>query len=444
MSQIPSERENFSDKLGFILACVGSAVGIGNIWLFPYRLGQYGGASFLIPYIFFLVLLGYSGVVGEMAFGRAMKTGPLGAFKSALKMRGIKHGHWLGLIPLIGCLLIGIGYSVVVGWIIKFIVGSITGDALTQNSIEYFQHFEGNFSSIPWHAIALTITFAAMTLGISKGIEKLNKIVMPAFFFIFLALAIIIALRPGALEGYAYIFKINFSTLANPSVWICALGQAFFSLSLAGSGTIIYGSYLKKDQNIISCAKNVILFSFISSVLAALVVIPAVFSYDLKENLLSGPPLMFITMPTVFKSLPMGNLISTIFFLGVLFAAITSLVNLFEAPVEAFQAQFGLSRKTSVLIIACISAFVGLLIEDAGTVGLWMDILSTYIVPLGALMAGIMFFWVCNENFAREQVQMGKDKPLGKWFEPMTKYVFIGLVLIICILNIIFQLLDVK
>ncbi len=439
MSTSNVERDKFSNKLGFILTCVGSAVGMGNIWLFPYRLGQYGGAAFLIPYTIFMILFGCTGVVGEMAFGRAMRTGPLGAFSKALKLRGIKHGSLLGVIPLLGCLLIGIGYSVVVGWIIKFIVGSITGSALSGNSINYFQNMTGDFSSIPWHFIALAITFITMIFGISKGIEKLNKIVMPAFFIMFLLLAIFMFFVPGSTAGYTYLFKPDWTLLAAPKTWICALGQAFFSLSLAGSGTIIYGSYLSHNEDIVSCAGNVTIFSFVSSILAALVIIPAVFSFGLSNELQSGPPLMFITMPTIFKSLPMGQLISIVFFIAVLFAAITSLINLFEAPVELLQTQFSLSRNKSVLIIALITSICGIFIENAQVVEFWMDVLSVYVVPLGAFLAGVMFFWVCGKNFAREQVQIGKNKKLGKWFEPMTRYVFIGLILIVYFLNILIK-----
>ena len=203
MSSNGTAKGKFSGKVGFVLACVGSAVGMGNIWLFPYRLGQYGGSAFLIPFVIFMVVLGSSGVVGEIAFGRAMKTGPLGAFKKALQTRNIKHGHYLGAIPLIGCLLIGIGYSVIVGWVIKFICGSITGSVLGDNSVEYFQNITGSFSSVPWHIIALIITFVVMFFGVSGGIEKLNKIVMPAFFIMFLLLAVFVFFAPNSLDGYA-------------------------------------------------------------------------------------------------------------------------------------------------------------------------------------------------------------------------------------------------
>ncbi len=432
-------RDVFNSKIGFTLACIGSAVGLGNIWLFPYRVGKSGGSAFLILYVVFLLLLGFSGVIGEMAFGRAMRTGPLGAFKKALEMRGMKNGEFLGMIPLIGCLLIAIGYSVVVGWVIKYLIGSITGSVLNENPCLYFQKITGDFSSIPWHLIALASTFAIMVLGISNGIEKLNKIVMPLFFLLFAFLAVLMFFTPNSYKGYEYLFYPEWSSLLNFKTWIDALGQAFFSLSLAGSGTIIYGSYLSDKEDVVSCAKSVTIFSFVSAILSAAVVIPAVFSFSLENELQSGPPLMFITMPTIFKSLPMGNYISIIFFASVWFAAVTSLVNLFEAPIEMLQTKFNFSRGLSVCIIAFISTVVGVFIENAEIVGIWMDTLSDYIVPLGALLAGIMFFWVCGKEFAREKVQLGRKKKLGKWFEIMTRYVFIILVFIVYIVNIIIK-----
>ena len=205
---------------------------------------------------------------------------------------------------------------------------------------------------------------------------------------------------------------------------------------LAGSGTIVYGSYLKKDTDIISCARNVAFFDTCAALLAGLVIIPAVFAFG--EDVASGPPLMFITLPKVFQQMPFGEVFAIVFFIAVLFAAITSLMNLFETPIEALQTQFGLSRKVSVGIVALIAAVVGIFIESGDTVSAWMDIVSIYIIPLGALLAAIMFFWVCPKGYAREQVQMGREKPIGRWFEPVTKYLFVGLTLAVYILGIFF------
>lgn len=430
-------RDKFNSKIGFILACIGSAVGMGNLWMFPYRVGQFGGAAFLVPYFLFIIIIGITGVIGEMSFGRAMEAGPLGAFKKAFERRNKKNGDLLGLIPVLGSLGIAIGYAVVVGWILKFAVGSITGAVTSApDSGAYFGQIAGPFGSVSWHFAGLALTFIIMLMGISKGIEKVNKFMMPAFFGLFIILAIRVVTLPGAVAGFKYLFIPKWELLGDPKTWVYALGQAFFSLSLAGSGTVVYGSYLKKSEDIVGCAKNVALFDTIAAMLAAIVIIPSVFAFNLDPA--AGPPLMFITMPNVFKMMPMGQLFAIVFFVAVLFAGISSLMNLFESPIEALQYRFKMSRGTSVTIVAVIAASVGLILENADNLGTWMDIVSIYIIPLGALLAGIMFFWVCGPGFAREQAQLGREKKIGAWFEPMTKYVFCGLTIIVYILGIFY------
>lgn len=430
------KRDTFKNKIGFILACVGSAVGMGNIWMFPYRVGECGGAAFLIPYFICIVVLGVAGVAGEMAFGRAMGTGSVGAFRKASQMRGKNWGGAIGILPTIASLGIAIGYSVVVGWILRFLVGSLTGSVLTSESGPYFGELASKFGSVSWHMVALAATFLIMVIGISKGIEKINKVLMPAFFGLFLILAVRVYFLNGASAGYRFLLNPDWSKLLNLKTWIYALGQAFFSLSLAGSGTIVYGSYLKKDEDVLACAKNVAFFDTCAAMLAAFVILPAVFAFGLDPN--AGPPLMFITMPMVFQQMPAGRVFCIIFFVAVLFAAITSLINLFETPVEAIQEKFKLSRMSAVVIVALVTVPIGIMIESGDVVGTWMDIFSIYLTPLGALLAAIMFFWVCPKGFAREQVQLGREKKIGAWFEPVTKYIFVGLTIVVYVLGILY------
>lgn len=434
-------RDEFRTRLGFIVACIGSAVGMGNIWMFPYRTGKFGGAAFLIPYFIFVILLGFSGVIGEMAFGRGVKAGPIGAFSKAMEMRfGEKAktcGKVIGMIPVIGSLGLAIGYSVVVGWFLKYLCSAVAGSLTKVEDMgAYFGELAVDFGSVGWQLLGLALTFLIMVLGVTKGIEKMNKIMMPVFFIFFIILMIRVATLPGASDGYRYLFVPEWEKLGDIKTWVYALGQAFFSLSLAGSGTLVYGSYLKKDIDIVGCAKNVAFFDTCAALLAGIVVIPAVFAFGL--DVASGPPLMFITLPAVFQQMPFGGLFAVIFFVAVLFAAITSLMNLFETPIEALQEQFRLSRKAAVGVIALVSAVIGVFIESGDSVGAWMDVVSIYIIPLGALLAGIMFFWVCPKGYARSQVEMGAKKPLGRWFEPVTKYIFVGITLVVYVLGIFF------
>ena len=433
-----TKRDSWSSKWGFILACIGSAVGMGNIWLFPARVSAYGGATFLIPYLLFVIIIGSTGVIGEMSFGRATRSGPIHAFGSATKQRwgSEKPGKVLGLIPVLGSLALAIGYSVVVGWIFKYTFGSFTGSVLAPVEPGEFGAAFGQMASAfgnnLWLIIALAVNFAIMNLGIAAGIEKANKVMIPLFYVMFLILAVRIFTLPGADSGYRYLLVPDWSALLKPQTWVYSLGQAFFSLSLAGTGTVVYGSYLKKDQDIPRSARTIALFDTLAALLAAFVIVPAVFAYGLDPA--SGPPLMFITMPTVFRQMPGGGVFMVIFFLAVLFAALTSLVNLFETPVEALQTFFHLSRAKAVGIIAAVSVVVGVCIE--GIVSPWMDVCSIYLCPLGALLAGVMLFWVCGSKYAREMASEGASRPLPRWFEPAGRYVFCGVTLLVLILGI--------
>lgn len=432
-----NRRDQFSNKGGFILACIGSAVGMANIWLFPIRIGQFGGAAFLIPYLIFVVFIGFTGVVGEITFGRTMGTGPLGAFRRVMEQRGKKFGGLIGMIPVIGSLAIAIGYAVVVGWIIRFAAGSITGSMMNaENSGAYFGAIAGDFGSIPWHIAALGISLLIMVFGIAKGIEKITKILMPVFFILFIILAIKVATLGGsAAEGYAYLFKPNWTLMLDPKTWVYALGQAFFSLSLAGSGSVVYGSYLSKKEDVIYSAKYIALFDTLAAILAAVVIIPAVFAFNIKPT--AGPPLMFITMPEIFKQMAFGRIFAIIFFIAVFFAGITSLINLLETPIEALQEKFRLSRIQAVAVIIIAAFAVGIFIEG-GRLGPWMDVTSIYIIPLGALLAGIMFFWVYGFPAVEQAISEGRKKPLTPLFKPLSKYVFCGVAAGVYILGIFY------
>lgn len=306
----------------------------------------------------------------------------------------------------------------------------------TTDTAAYFGEIAGNFGSVGWHFLGLGITFLIMIFGISKGIEKMNKIMMPVFFVFFVILMVRVFTLGNVAEGYRYLLVPKWEYLANPKTWVFALGQAFFSLSLAGSGTIVYGSYLTKDTDVVYSARNVAFFDTCAALLAGLVVIPAVFAFGMDVS--AGPPLMFITLPSVFRQMPFGQLFAIVFFIAVLFAAITSLMNLFETPIEALQNQFQLSRAAAVGIVAAAACIIGIFIENGDMVSMWMDVVSIYIIPLGALLAAVMFFWVCPKGFAREQVQLGREKKLGAWFEPATKYFFVGLTVLVYILGIFY------
>ena len=433
------QRESFKSQWGFILACIGSSVGMGNIWMFSTRVSSYGGGSFLIPYFIFVALVGFTGVIGEMSFGRATRSGPVDAFGIACERKGKrKYGEALGMIPVLGAMAMAIGYTVVMGWILKYAVGTFTGKTLASADTEGFAASFGSMASAfgnnVWQIVALVIGIIILMFGVGRGIEKANKIMMPVFFILFAVLGIYVAFQPGAIEGYKYIFRVDPEAFADPKTWIFALGQAFFSLSVAGNGTLIYGSYLSDNEDIPAAAGRVALFDTIAALLAALVIIPAMATTGAQLNQ-GGPGLMFIFLPALFKSMPGGYIVAIIFFVAVFMAGLSSLINLYEAPIATIQEKLHLGRKASCAIIAVIALVVSICIQ--GIVSGWMDILSIYICPLGAGLAGIMFFWVCGKKYVETQVNTGRDKKLTDKFYPICKYIFCPICFLVLILGIV-------
>lgn len=449
------QRDGFQSKWGFILACIGSAVGMGNIWRFPIMVQKYGGMTFLLPYFIFVILIGSTGVIEEFALGRRAAAGPVGAFGMCTKERtgSDKSGKAIGAIPIIGALMLAIGYTVVLGWIFKYTFMSLSGSlfslgtdmgaiggtfGMTAPEAETLPEalkamasagFFGIGNGV-WQIVALVVSLAIMVMGVAGGIEKANKVMMPVLFFLFVGLGIYIAFLPGASEGYKYIFTLDPKGLANPMVWIFAFGQAFFSLSVAGNGSVIYGSYLPKNENLPGSARNVAIFDTLAALLAAFVIIPAMAAggAPLEKG---GPGLMFVWLVNVLNGMPAGRIIGVIFFVCVLFAGLSSIINLYEAPVATLQDNLKLKRVPATAIILVIGCVIAILIQKITSE--WMDVVSIYICPLGALLAGIMFFWVAGKKFVLDEVNDGLQKPIGGWFYPLAKYVYC----ILCIVALV-------
>ncbi len=425
---------NFKSTVGFVLACVGSAVGMGNIWMFPYRLGQYGGAAFLIPYLIFITLFGLVGLSAEFALGRMAKTGTLGAYAYCWKN---KFGKYIGWLPLLGSLGIAIGYSVILGWVFRSIQGVLTNELLTNDIPAFFTNMTQSFSNVPCHFLVLFITCLLLFTSATNAIEKVNKVLMPAFFILFIFLAIRVSLFDGAIEGYKFLFVPKWECLLNKETWIMAMGQAFFSLSITGSGMIVYGAYLKDDVDIPKASVQTAVFDTIAAMLAALAIMPAVFSFGI--NPVSGPSLMFLTLPEVFKQMPLGNFFALFFFVSVAFAGITSLINMLEAVCESWQNRFHISRKKAVLVCGIITFIISVCIENGDIVGKWMDVVTIYIIPFAALLGAITIYYILGWNALKRELDKGRKKPVGPTFKFLGKYVYVFLAIIILILGILYN-----
>ena len=425
---------NFKSTVGFVLACVGSAVGMGNIWMFPYRLGQYGGAAFLIPYLIFIALFGLVGLSAEFALGRMAKTGTLGAYAYCWKN---KFGKYIGWLPLLGSLGIAIGYSVILGWVFRSIQGVLTNELLTNDIPAFFTNMTQSFSNVPCHFLVLFITCLLLFTSATNAIEKANKVLMPAFFILFIILAIRVSFFNGAIEGYKFLFVPKWEYLLNKETWIMAMGQAFFSLSITGSGMIVYGAYLKDDVDIPKASMQTAIFDTIAAMLAALAIMPAVFSFGIDP--VSGPSLMFLTLPEVFKQMPLGNFFALFFFISVAFAGITSLINMLEAVCESWQNRFHISRKKAVLLCGIITFIISVCIENGDIVGKWMDVVTIYIIPFAALLGAITIYYILGWNALKQELDKGRKKPVGPTFKFLGKYVYVFLAIIILILGILYN-----
>ncbi len=425
---------NFKSTVGFVLACVGSAVGMGNIWMFPYRLGQYGGAAFLIPYLIFIALFGLVGLSAEFALGRMAKTGTLGAYAYCWKN---KFGKYIGWLPLLGSLGIAIGYSVILGWVFRSIQGVLTSELLTNDIPAFFTNMTQSFSNVPCHFLVLFVTCLLLFTSATNAIEKVNKVLMPAFFILFIILAIRVSLFNGAIEGYKFLFVPKWEYLLNKETWIMAMGQAFFSLSITGSGMIVYGAYLKDDVDIPKASMQTAIFDTIAAMLAAIAIMPAVFSFGIDP--VSGPSLMFLTLPEVFKQMPLGNFFALFFFISVAFAGITSLINMLEAVCESWQNRFHISRKKAVLLCGIITFIISVCIENGDIVGKWMDVVTIYIIPFAALLGAITIYYILGWNALKQELDKGRKKPVGPTFKFLGKYVYVFLALIILILGILYN-----
>ena len=429
----------FASRWGFILASVGSAVGMANVWGFPNKMGSNGGGAFLLIYLLFVFIFSYVGLPTEFAVGRRAGTGTLGAYKGAWATRSErmgKAGEILGWLPLAGSLCIAIGYAVIVTYVLKALVDSLAGTLMTGDAAVWFSEFSTSpYSVIPYHVIVVAGTLLTLFLG-ARSIEKTNKIMMPVFFIIFLILAVRVAFLPGVAEGYRFMFTPRWEALLDPMIWLWAMGQAFFSLSVTGSGMIVYGAYLSKDEDVVSVAQHTALFDTIAAVVAALVIIPACFSYKLDVG--AGPGLLFVTLPTILQDIPLGRLFAAILYLAMIFAGVSSLQNMFEVVAESLQHRFPrLSRGAVLAGLAVICLGFGIGMEPIYSWGPWMDFVSIYIIPIGATIGAVTWFYVMKKDELLNAVNLGSKRSRGKLWYGVGRYVYVPIAIILCAVALI-------
>lgn len=352
-----AKRSTFSGRVGFVLAAAGSAVGLGNLWRFPYLAAKYGGGIFLLIYITLAVTFGFTLMVTEIAIGKKTRRSPMEAY-------GIlnKKWKWLGTLSTLVPVIILPYYCVIGGWVMKYAAVMITGGVQQAAGNDYFSGFIAQpVEPLIWFFIYATATAAIVFLGVDKGIEKMSRYLMPALLVLTVALTIFVVCQPGALDGVIYYIKPDFSKLS-PMTFVAALGQLFFSMSLAMGIMVTYGSYLKKDGNIVASTRQIEVFDTAVAFLAGLMIVPAVFVYSGGDEsaLGQGAGLMFVTLPKVFSQMPFGSVVGAAFFILVLFAALTSSVSVMEAIVAGMMDKYKIDRKRAALIVYAYALIIGI------------------------------------------------------------------------------------
>ena len=351
------DRSNFTSKLGFVLAASGSAVGLGNIWRFPYLAAQYGGGTFLLIYLILAFTFGFTLMTAEIAIGRKTGLSAIGAFKVL-----DKRFNFLGILAVVVPVIIFPYYSVIGGWVVKYFAVFISGGVKASAGDTYFTDFiGGTFQPIGWFLLFLALTAVVVLCGVEKGIEKVSKIMMPILVVLTIIISVYGLTLDGAMEGLVYYIKPHMADVSAKTI-LAAMGQLFYSMSLAMGIMITYGSYMKKTDSLESSVRQIELFDTGIAFLAGLMIIPAVFAFSGGDRsaLSAGPGLMFMTLPKVFASMKFGGAIGTIFFLLVLFAALTSAISLMETIVSVFMDRFGWKRRFTGILVAILAALMGI------------------------------------------------------------------------------------
>jgi NSS family neurotransmitter:Na+ symporter len=447
-----NQREFWGSRWGFILAASGSAVGLGNIWKFPYIVGQNGGGAFVLIYLACIFVIGTPIMLAEFTLGRKTNLNPVGAFDL---IRPNSSWTGIGYMGVLAGFLILSFYGVVGGWTFAYVVKSITGSVLAfpspKEAGEFFGNFIGNTGEVLfYHALFIGTCISIVLKGVHGGIEKTCNILMPTLVVILFLLMLRSLTLDGAMEGLAFYLTPDFSKINANSILI-ALGQAFFSLSLGMGCMITYGSYLSEKENLASCAVYVVIFDTLIALLVGMVIFPAVFAMGLEPT--EGPGLVFSVLPTVFASMPMGHGVAVIFFILLAIAAITSGISLLEVVVAYFIDQRGWKRKKAVLIVgSSIFAFgipSGLsfgVMADVKFLGMSFfdhvdNIASNYLLPLGGMFTAVFVGWVWGTKNAHEEIEKHENKfgfPWAQCWEFLTLYitpVAVGIVFIAKVFN---------
>lgn len=399
------KRDSFSDKFGVIAAAAGSAIGLGNIWRFPYVLGENGGGAFLLIYLFFIVAIGVPVMLSELLIGRRAQRSVFGAFK--ILAPGLKFFKVVGVMGVSAAFLILSFYAVVAGWTVEYTMLAVGNQLVDKTPVELSDMF-ADFSSSVWRPILYLLVFMAMTAGIviggvKNGIEKYTKVLMPILFVIILVLCVNALLLDGAVEGLSFLFQPDFSKI-NGIVVLEALGQAFFSLSIGMGIIATYGSYIQKKENLLNTAISVSVADTLIAVLAGVAIFPAVFAFGIQPD--AGPGLVFVTLPNIFNQMFGGYFFAIAFFVLLLIAALTSSVSLLEVVVAYITEEIHLSRQKATLLATVMVTFLGVFCVIYPFLFDSFDyVTSNFMLPISGILISVFVGWIIGKQHTKEELE---------------------------------------
>lgn len=439
------EKSNFSSRIGFILAAAGSAVGLGNIWRFPYLAAKYGGGTFLFLYLLLTVTFGFALMVTEIALGRKTRKSALYAFSSLHK-----KFSFLGILASLVPIIIFPYYCVIGGWVTKYLTVYLTGQGNAATDASFFGGFIGKpVEPVIWLSIFIAATAIVVMMGVEKGVEKASKFLMPILVLLSIGIAVYVLTIPGAMDGVLYYIKPDFSRFSFNGL-LAAMGQLFYSMSLAMGIMITYGSYVPDSENVETSVRNIELFDTGIAFVAGLIIIPSVFAFSGGDQavLSSGPSLMFITLPNVFASMPFGNFIGLVFFVLVLFAALTSSISLMETIVSIVQDKFHLKRMTTCLIV--LFASIAIALPSSLGFGIWSGITiigmsfldffdfisNSVLMPIVAFFTCIFVGFIAKPSTVIDEVEKSAPFKSKKLYTILIKYIAPILILLILLSSI--------
>ncbi|MEN8230244.1 MAG: sodium-dependent transporter [Bacteroidota bacterium] len=414
--RVGGERDSFSSKFGVLAALAGSAIGLGNIWRFPYVVGQNGGGAFLLIYVVFIAAIGIPVMMSEFLIGRSAQLNPVGAFK---KLAPGKKWHLVGMLGVVSVFIIFAFYTVVAGWTLEYVVQSVKwilfpgkfgfesmdNAALTQFFSDHYESFtSGLWRPIIWFVVMMFLTGYIVISGVKNGIEKYAKILMPLFLVLLLILVVRSVSLEGGREGLVFLFKPDFSHIKEEPfrIIIEALGQAFFSLSI-GMGTLItYGSYIKKKENLAGTAVSVVVADTSVAIIAGLAIFPAVFAFGIAPD--EGPELVYKTLPVIFQNMTGGLIWAFMFFLLLCFAAITSTISMLEVIVAYLSEQLNMSRKRATILSMISVGFLGVLCTVSPNIFGFANASPDLMLPLGGFFIVVFIGWVFSGKNTKQEL----------------------------------------